>query len=189
MTRAETTTEPNLSIGMLRPELRHVPQHSLPTGFRWRWYQPGDERLWVAIHEVADRYNVVTPTVYEQAFGAHRDALPDRQVFIVDNDDHAVATATAWLDDAGMGEGYGRVHWVAVVPARQGQGLARPLLTTVLNRLAELGHTRAYLDTSTLRIPAVNLYLSFGFVPLIQTDDDARAWAGIRDRLKYPLPL
>lgn len=189
MTCAEATTESNRSIRMVRPDLRDIPQHTLPAGFRWRWYRPGDERLWVAIHEVADHYNVVTPAVYEQAFGAHRDTLPNRQVFIVDDNNHAVATATAWLDDAGMGEGYGRVHWVAMVPARQGQGLARPLLTTVCNRLAELGHTRACLDTSTLRIPAVNLYLSFGFVPLLQNDDDARTWADIRDWLKYPLPL
>lgn len=184
-----TDTAANLSISMVRPDLRDVPQHSLPTGFRWRWYQPGDERLWVQIHELADRYNVITPATYEKAFGAHPDALPDRQVFILDEDDHAIATATAWLDDGGMGEGYGRVHWVAMVPARQGQGLARPLLTAVLQRLAELGHTLAYLDTSTQRIPAVNLYLSFGFVPLVQNDDERRAWRGIRDRLNYPIPL
>lgn len=184
-----TDAEPNLPIRMVRPNLRDVPQHALPAGFRWRWYQLGDEALWVAIHEVADRYNVTTPAVYEKAFSAYSDALPDRQVFILDNDGHAVATATAWLDDMGMGDGYGRVHWVAIVPAQQGQGLARPLLTTVCNRLVERGHARAYLDTSTLRIPAINLYLSFGFVPLIQGDDDRQLWAGIHDRLKYPVQL
>lgn len=180
--------EPNISITMVRPGLHDVPQHALPGGFHLRWYTPGDERLWLAIHEVADPYNHITPAVYERAFGAGTAVLPDRQVFIVDSDDTPVGTATAWFDDEGMGDGYGRVHWVAIVPHRQGQGLARPLLTTVCNRLRELGHWRAYLDTSTLRIPAVNLYLSFGFVPLLQSDDDAHAWQSLRARLKYPIP-
>ena len=43
-------------------------------------------------------------------------------------------------------------------------------------------------STSTRRIPAINLYLSFGFVPLVQNDEERRAWQGIRERLKYPIP-
>jgi GNAT superfamily N-acetyltransferase len=80
---------------------------------------------------------------------------------------------------AGRGREYGRVHWVAIVPEWQRHGLAKPLLTVVCQRLQELGHERAYLTTAPERIPAINLYLSFGFVPEVRSDEALRAWKEI----------
>jgi GNAT superfamily N-acetyltransferase len=54
---------------------------------------------------------------------------------------------------------------VAIRPEHQGQGLAKPLLSRVCRRLHELGHSRAYLTTSTSRVPAICLYHAFGFRP------------------------
>jgi ribosomal protein S18 acetylase RimI-like enzyme len=74
------------------------------------------------------------------------------------------------------GELIGMIHWVAIEPAYQGRGLAKPLLATALQRLAQ-DHQRAFLGTQTTSYRAVGLYLKYGFVPVITTDSDRRAWA------------
>lgn len=76
------------------------------------------------------------------------------------------------------------MHWVAIAPQAQGRGLSKPLLAAVCRRIRELGDDRAQLGTSTWRIPAVNLYLHFGFVPHIRHDEDRAAWRGIESYLK-----
>ena len=72
---------------------------------------------------------------------------------------------------------------MAIIPSMQGRGLAKPLLTVVCNRLRDLHHQRAYLITGTARIPAIKLYLKFGFVPDIQSEQDAEAWRSIQAKL------
>lgn len=65
----------------------------------------------------------------------------------------------AWLDWPPIR----RVHWVAIRPAYQGRGLARPLLFDIGQTLRELGHTRATLTTSHQRALAIALYRKIGF--------------------------
>ena len=87
-----------------------------------------------------------------------------------------MGTATAWFDENHRGRPFGRVHWVAVVPENQGCGLSKPLLSRVCSALRELGHEDAYLTTSTVRVPAIRLYMQFGFVPEINSEEDTRVW-------------
>jgi GNAT superfamily N-acetyltransferase len=71
----------------------------------------------------------------------------------------------------------------------QGKGLANPLMSIICHRLRELGHSRFYLTTSTARIPAINLYLKFGFQPEINSNEDLLAWREISNKLKYKVIL
>ena len=181
--------ERNLSVIMVREHLDGIPQHALPSGFTIRWYRPGDEAHWVAIHRLADRYNVITPERFTREFGRDPERLRQRQCFLLSPRGEVIGTATAWFDDDFRGRRYGRVHWVAIVPAMQGRGLSKPLMSVVCERLRALGHDRAYLTTSTARIPAINLYLQFGFAPYIRGSEDRRIWQALRARLKEPLAL
>jgi predicted alpha/beta superfamily hydrolase/GNAT superfamily N-acetyltransferase len=177
----------NLSLHMRRPTLDDIPQVALPAGYALRRYQPGDEVHWVRIHELADVYNRDYASWFERAFATYRDQLAGRQFYLVAPDGALVGTATAWLDDEDPARppdpAWGRVHWVAIRPDYQGRGLARPLLSTVLNRLRELGHQGAYLDTSAVRLPAVTLYQRFGFAADPRDEAERDTWERIAWRM------
>lgn len=166
-------------ICMIRPTLEGLPDYALPASFALRAYASGDESAWLAIHEQADPYHEITPALYREQFGEDPVRLRERQFFLVSPEGHPIGTASAWDDVAFRGERWGRVHWVAILPAFQGRGLAKPLMRRVCLRLRELGHDKAYLTTATYRVAAIGLYRHFGFQPDIQDDGDARKWASI----------
>lgn len=171
-----------MSISMTRENLDVIPEFDLPPGYLLRWYQPGDERYWVAIQRQADLYNAITSELFTQQFGLAGE-LPARQCYLTDRSGTPVGTASAWFNPDYRGQPYGRVHWVAIVPEMQGRGLSKPLLSAVCHRLRELGHRRAYLTTAPQRTAAICLYLKFGFRPEIISPEDEEEWAKIRSLL------
>jgi len=180
----------NVTVRMVRPNLEGIPQHEVPAPFSIRRYRPGDEAAWMRIHEVADIYNTFSEATFAREFGNDPAQWAARQHYLCDADGSAVGTGTAWRTSDGMGD-CGLVHWIAIHPDAQGKGLSKPLLAAVCNRLRELGHTRARLTTSTGRLPALCLYMGFGFVPAIETDEARSAWRAVRERLgdragRYP---
>lgn len=183
--------EKNLPVTMVRDSLDDIPRHVMPPGYSVRWFQPGDEAVWTQIQSAADHYNDITVERFEQEFGADVDTLRQRQCYLLDSgsgrDCHGepIGTATAWYAESYNGLPHGRIHWVAIAPAMQGRGLARPLLTVVCDRLGELGHERVYLSTESMRLPAIHLYLTFSFLPEIRHDQDREIWIEIRQRLGH----
>lgn len=173
----------NLRVVMTRATLERLPDAPLPTGFTLRWYVPGDEAHWLRIHEAADRLNRITPELFRQQFGGDAAALAQRQCYALSPGGDVVGTGSAWWNDAFEGGRWGRVHWLAVLPEFQRRGLGKALLGAVCRRLRELGHTRAYLTTSAARLPAIALYLKFGFEPRIRDAAEARLWQDILARL------
>jgi len=166
-------------VTMRRPDLAGIPQFTLPEPFALRRYRPRDEEHWLAMHRVGDTLGRFTPRTFVEQFGTDAEVLALRQYYLCDAAAAPIGTATAWYDDAETG----RVHWVVIAPEYRGRGLAKPMLAAVCNRMRQLGHTRARLGTNTLRLPAIGLYLKFGFRPEINGPDDTEAWRGVRARL------
>lgn len=177
----------NIGVGMMRETLEDLPEFALPAPYTLRWYQPGDEVDWVAIHNAADPANAYSLEKYAREFEANRDLLALRQAYLCNGEGKPVGTASAWFYEVDQKE-VGLVHWIAIHPANQGKGLANPLLALICHRLRELGHKQGYLNTSTARIPAISLYLKFGFVPHPRGDvaTAQRAWRQVRERLAHP---
>jgi len=173
----------NKSINLYREHLTLIPRHRLPAGYSFRWYQPGDEALWVEIYSKAEKYIKITEELFWKEFGEDKPGLQQRMCFVLDDQQRGIGTAAAWFDKNYFGADSGRVHWVAIVPEAQGKGLAKPLMTIILQKMRKLGHHRSYLVTSSARIPAINLYLKFGFVPEIRHEEDLAVWQGIQDYL------
>jgi GNAT superfamily N-acetyltransferase len=168
--------EPFTRLLMIRDNLQAIPEFALPEGFELRRYRSGDESAWLDIHLKADLHNRITPELFERQFGADKVLLEQRQFYLIDPGGRVIGTATAWFNDDLEGTRIGRVHWVALLPEYQGRGLSKPLMTAVCHRLRELGHERAYLVTAAMLRPAIQLYLRFGFRPLIQNEADQVAW-------------
>ena len=175
-----------IDVKMVRKNLDDIPSYTLPVGYSIKWYRPGYEEYWQTIQSLADEYNRVTPELFEEQFGADRKLLSERQCFLLDSNEDIIGTATAWLDNQGE-KSLGRIHWVAIIPQQQGKGLAKPLLTIICKRLKDLGHSKTYLTTQTVRIPAINLYAKFGFTPVVDSERDREIWEKLRKHTKYLL--
>lgn len=148
---------------MLNPNLRNAPSCSVSPDLQVHWYEPGDEESWIAIHKLADQYNKITPPLFAKQFTSDTMNLSERQCYLLDKTGRAIATATAWAEHQGRFAGFGRLHWVAVLPEFQNQGIGKMIVSVACQRLLSLGHTRAFLLTNTLRPAAIHLYEKFGF--------------------------
>jgi GNAT superfamily N-acetyltransferase len=175
-----------IDVRMSRENLDNIPDYILPTGYSIKWYRPGYEEYWHKIQSLADEYTRVTPDLFEEQFGIDTQLLSERQCFLCDSKENIIGTASAWLDNC-SGKSLGRIHWVAIIPEEQGNGLAKPLLTTICKRLKELGHDKTHLTTQSVRIPAINLYSKFGFAPVIDSDRDREIWEKLQKHIKYKL--
>jgi GNAT superfamily N-acetyltransferase len=178
----------NLKIAMTRENLLDIPDYSLPDGYFFHWHCEGDSAHWKDIQSKADKYNHISENLFSEQFGTDPVTRKERILFLLHGDSF-IGTASSWFDNDYHGAVWGRVHWVAILPEYQGRGLARPLMSAVCRRLALQGHDKAYLNTSTARIPAINLYLSFGFLPAIYSEMDMMAWRNIQKCLKFSLNL
>ena len=167
---------------MLRRNLDNVPEFPLPAGFAFRWFRPGDEPEWVKIQTISDKFNTISLELFHSEFSLP-DLLPTTQFYLLAPNTVPVGTATAWFKDLD-GRRIGRVHWVAIVPECQGQGLGKAVLSFCCRRLRELGYDQAFLSTSSARISAINLYVSFGFEPLTANDQERSVWRHIFTRAR-----
>ena len=172
-----------VNITMARANLDDIPECPLVEPYALRLYREGDGDAFDDIWTSADDHGQAYRGLFEKEFRANIDEVPGRMYFLLDGGGEPVGTATAWFNNDWEGGRWGVVHWVGIKPAHQGRGLARPLMAQVLKRFGELGHERAYLITQTLRLPAINLYTSFGFEPFITTAEDKSNWREVRENL------
>ena len=172
-------------IFLTRPLDEEIPRFDLPEGFSIRNYHADDEECWFNIYSRTDQLNKVSSTMFRQYFGADQKELAQRQFYVCDENGFAVGTATAWYSDDFDGKRIGRLHWVAIVPEMQGKRLALPLVSTVLQRLKDLGHSECYLRTYSVRNKAIKLYLKLGFQPVIKGEEDRQIWQNIADEYNY----
>ena len=151
-------------VVMERLTLEDLPSQALNPWFTIRGYQAGDETAWSHIQTEADHYNTITPELFLHEFGTDPSEHKRRVLFAQAPNRELIGTSTAWWGSSPQDE-WGRVHWVAVLPTWQRQGIGRALLVATCHRLRDLGHMKAFLTTSAVRVEALSLYRSLGFVP------------------------
>ena len=169
-----------------RDDLENIPEHALPQGYHFTFYQPGDRDAWIGIEKSAKEFTNFEEGVraWQNYYANVEDSLGDRMLFIENEQGEKVATATAYYDPNGdLPSDQGQVHWVAVRREDQGKGLARPLIAQVLKVMKQHGHTRAILHTQTTTWLACKLYMDFGFRPLKGKDV---GWRILRTLTDHP---
>jgi GNAT superfamily N-acetyltransferase len=178
--------EANTPVKMFRPNLYDIPQFALPAGYVVRLYEPGDEKTWVEINAAADAYSVITLEKFKHEFGEEMEELKRRCFFLREPGGRDVGTVTAWFNRRYHGRDAGRIHWVAILPEFRGRGLAKPMMSVAMNRLAEF-HACAYLSTGIARLVAIRVYLDFNFLPEIESRADLDCWEIVRRKLSHPI--
>jgi GNAT superfamily N-acetyltransferase len=186
----------DIPVGMYRTHMNDIPDYPLPAGFAFRPFRPptptspGDVDAWVRVQSAAEAaFMNLTRETFENDFGGAEPSLADRSWFVITESWREVASITAWWwntpSDRTLQGRVGLIHWVAVIPEYQGRKLGKAIMTKAMRRLAE-NHQFAYLNTATIRVPAIKVYLDFGFMPDMKMDRADEAWAAVRQQLKHP---
>lgn len=166
----------HIGLTMVRKHLASIPEASLSAPYGMRAFRPGDETHWAEIECAAGEFPNAGEALahFKREFGAAQKEMEQRCLFVIDGGGKPVATTTAWYGEM-EGMRIGRIHWVAVTPEHQGRKLANPLLSQAL-RVMTAHHERAYLTTQTTSWKAINMYLKFGFEPLVRGQDCIEGW-------------
>ena len=153
---------------ILEGSLENIKEIPLPAPYKFVFYKKGDMDAWINIEmsakEISNKEQGIK--VFNEYFGKFEDKLPNRMIFIEDQNGKKIATASAYFDPFfkdKSNDGY--LHWVAIAKEYQGKGLAYPLITHTLNVMKGLGYTRCKITTQTNTWLACKLYLNLGFKP------------------------
>lgn len=184
------TNVESIPIVMVRPNLDGIPDYPLGKGYRIRTYDAKVAERWVDIQAEVGGFASAEAAWerYNHEFAPFPEVMADRCIFVETAEGEVVGTATAWFNASYEGEDYGRLHWVAIKERFQGKGLAKPLISAALQRLAE-SHGKAYLTSQTTSYKAINIYLDFGFVPYIVSDRCKEAWAMLEQLLQRRIDI
>jgi GNAT superfamily N-acetyltransferase len=141
---------------------------------------------WLRIQRECNLSENISPDQHLREFGNDPEILGARQLFLCNESGEEIGTATAWIDPDYSGGSWGRICWLAIVPRHQLQGLAKPLFSAAMDRLAGLGCCRAYSVLLFRQVPAIRLCLQFGFLPVVRNEHDELSWDSIRLGLIHP---
>ena len=143
-----------------------MPEPVLPEGFRFRFFNGEEDAAhWCRIEASVREFDSEADAKkhFEEEFGGHTDQLRERCIFIVNSENHPVATAMGWFSEDRLTN---RLHWIAVCPEYQGLGLGKAVSQKAVTVCAGLSpdHERiTWLSTQTGSHRAVAIYHKLGF--------------------------
>ncbi|AMC93184.1 hypothetical protein AOC36_04110 [Erysipelothrix larvae] len=162
-------TLPYIGVIMIKNKTQDYPRYSLPNGYSYSFYKPGFEKDWALLIYALENTNSLNEAenIFQKEFLTRPDLLKNRCLFILDDHQHIVSTASLW-----EGNHFGcvmtRIHWVSTAKDHQQKGLVKALMTRLLDLNQELALTTPiYLTSQTWSYKAINIYEHFGFEPYL----------------------
>lgn len=157
---------PHIGVIMEKTDTRAYPRHALPAGYTFAKYEPGFEAQWAALHfEVGQTDSLEEAEGIFQNDFAGREALMGRMLFVLDQNNELAGTGCLW-DGNHFGRTLQRLHFIAVSPPHQGRGIAKAIVSRLLDIYNGLGlGDYIYLTSQTWSWRALKLYMGFGFRP------------------------
>lgn len=170
--------------------VRDMPVAGVPTGYALRPYRDGDEiTLAEALQAVGFRdYGV------DRVLDTLADADRRTGSAVVEFEGRIVASTFASrmpsdqvspvTGKPGEPRRQGVLDYVATHPDHQGRGLGRATCTAVSRYLVGHGCEMVSLLTDDWRLPAIHLYFSLGFEPVMNREDMPERWESVRQELE-----
>ena len=167
-------TVPYAKLKMVRRVGTPVPDYPLPEGFKFVFYEDGDETYWAkleaSVYEFDSEFAALLRFKEEFSPDVNAKELRRRCMFIENESGEKVATASAWWSYI-ENERHPWLYWVSVSPEYQGLGLGKAIVSRVTQLLLEIeGDVDFFLSTQTWSYRAINIYKQFGYEP---TDEKA----------------
>jgi mycothiol synthase len=163
--------------------LEDCPLVQLPSGYRLRPYQGGDELRFFKVMELAGwlGWNADKLRPWQERI------LPQGWLIAVHEKSlEIVATGMALRDCCEFGCQGGEIGWIAVDPAHRGKGLGFAVSAAVTRRLMQEGYRHIHLYTEDWRLAALRTYLKLGYIPFLYAPDMMERWRTICARLQWP---
>lgn len=158
---------PHSPISMFKTDTKSYPEYALPDGYSFSFYQKGDEVAWARLERALGQFETEALALehfQKDFYDGQRLRPEERMLFVKDSDGEIVGTASLW-DGEYFGRIEQRIHWVAVSDRCAGQGIAKAMLTRLLQLYNTLGYEGyLYLWTGTVNYPAIAIYRKFGFI-------------------------
>jgi len=159
-------TIPAASVSLYKKDTKNYPIYSLPAGYSFSYYEKGDEIAWAEINTSVGQFESTEQGLesFKRCFITNQNLTPEeRIIFVKAPNGEFIATAALW-NGLYLGEETQRIHWVAVTDKCTGHGIAKAMLTKLMDMYNELGYENfIHLWTGTRNFAAIAIYKSFGF--------------------------
>lgn len=159
---------------------RALPPPRIPEGYELRGFQPGDEGQWLALLHLGGFAHWDLEGVEKYL----EDPVRRDGSRIVTKGDRLVAATFATPHESLDGVGY--LDYVVSDPDHRGLSLGRAVCAGVMRFFVEQGYDSIILLTDDWRLPAIGLYLSLGFDPVMEREDMPSRWQAIMAELEEP---
>ncbi|MBE6564983.1 MAG: GNAT family N-acetyltransferase [Ruminococcaceae bacterium] len=176
---------PKFLVGLEKFDAGNYPHCELPEGYTVHMYEPnmGYEdafaRMWVACGQFVDFNNA--RAVFVREFLSTPELDPhERCLFIKAPDGEIMATCSMWMGTDLDETPTPRMHYLIVGDGHEGKGIARALVSKMmeLHQKLEQGDY-VYLTTTSWNFHAINIYLDFGFKPCMNKKPRSKALEAI----------
>ena len=183
---------PYHSAIMVKSDPEAYPRYALPSGYSIALYEAGMEEGWARLQSEVGGVGSIdrARTVFAREFllGRKMDwedesiervdpadvpssplygKARERIVLALDPSGEVAGTGALWDGDH-FGETLPRVHYIGVGAAHQGRGIAKAIMTRLMDLCREVGSRGdIYLTTQSWSHRAIRVYKRFGFVPYI----------------------
>ena len=167
-----------------------LPDVLLPAGYVLRAYRSEDAESWAETLQDGGFGNIWSE---ERVLEYMEDAERREGSRLVEHDGRIVAATFASRignqphrlpDGGGNSSEVGVLDFVVTHPDHRGRGLGRATCTEVSRFLVARGYKAVRLSTDDWRLPAIHIYLSMGFRPVMNRNDMPERWQTVFEKLK-----
>jgi GNAT superfamily N-acetyltransferase len=171
-----------IEILMKRRKGKPVKAIPLPEGFKFTFFEEGNESDWADIESSVGEFDSKEKALeyFKGKYLQNIEELKQRCIFVENPEGEKIATFTAWWEILNK-KRKPWVSWVAVNPGYQARGLGKAIVSRGMNLFLQLeGDVDIYLKTQTWSYKAVNIYRTQGF--RMQNLKKENSWGPINKR-------